>query len=91
MYNDLIVIHLFMVYAHGLHYKHHTRMIINTFHLNEYKCDTWKCDWVIGNIISINICMITNDMKVPYESSYTPYLLRHMVYLATQGASNSTR
>ena len=26
---------------------------MNKFHFNEHKKDTWKCDWLIGHIISI--------------------------------------
>ena len=43
----------FIAHAHGLHCKHHTRMTMNKFHFNEHKQDTWKCDWLIGHIISI--------------------------------------
>ena len=28
-------------------------MTMNKFHFNEHKQDTWKCDWLIGHIISI--------------------------------------
>ena len=54
MYFDLIIIHLVITYAHELHCQHHTLMIMNKFYFNEHKRDTWKCDWLIGHIISIN-------------------------------------
>ena len=47
------MIHLVLAHAHGLHCKHNTRMTMNKFHFNEHKQDTWKCDWLIGHIISI--------------------------------------
>ena len=28
-------------------------MTMNKFYFNEHKQDTWKCDWLIGHIISI--------------------------------------
>ena len=37
MYYDLFIIYLVIVYAHGLHYKYHTRMIMNKFHFNKHK------------------------------------------------------
>ena len=39
-----------MVYAHELHYKYHTRMIINKFHFNEQNKIHGS---VIGLVISI--------------------------------------
>ena len=27
---------------------------MNKYHFNEHKQDIWKCDWLIGHIISIN-------------------------------------
>ena len=45
-------------YAHGLHCKHHTQMTMNKFHFNELKRDTWKCDWLIGYIISIDFAQL---------------------------------
>ena len=30
-------------------------MKMNKFHFNEHKQDTWKCDWLIGHIISIHL------------------------------------
>ena len=53
MYYNIIIIHLIIAYAHGFYYKHHTRMKLNKFHFNEHKKDRWKCDWLIGHIISI--------------------------------------
>ena len=53
MYYDLIIIHLVIAYAYGLHCKHHTGMTMNKFYFNEHKQDTWKCDCLIGHIISI--------------------------------------
>ena len=38
-YYDLIIIHLVIAPAHGLHCKHHTRMTMNKFHFNEHKQD----------------------------------------------------
>ena len=31
------------------------RMTMNKFHFNEHKQDWWKCDWLIGHIISITL------------------------------------
>ena len=31
-------------------------MTMNGFHFNGHKQDTWKCDWLIGHIISISRC-----------------------------------
>ena len=53
MYYDLIIIHLVIIYAYELHCKHHIGMKMNKFNFNEHKKDTWKCDWLIGHIISI--------------------------------------
>ena len=39
MYYNIIIIHLVIAYAHGLHYKHHTRMTMNKFCFNEHKQD----------------------------------------------------
>ena len=50
-------------------------MTMNKFHFNEHKQDSWKCDWLIGHIISIKsfmnlvqmkdyMYMVTNDGKV---------------------------
>ena len=57
MHYDLIIIHLVIAYAHGLHCKHHTRMTMNKFHFNELKQDKWKCDWLIGHVIYITTSM----------------------------------
>ena len=57
LYYDLIIIHVVIVYAYELHCKHHTRMTMNKFHFNEHKQDTWKCDWLIGHIISISLSL----------------------------------
>ena len=54
MYYDIIIIHLVIAYAHELHCKHHTRMIMNKVNFNEHRHDIWKCDWFLGYIISIN-------------------------------------
>ena len=29
---------------------------MNKFHFDEHQWDIWKCDWLIGHIISINMC-----------------------------------
>ena len=44
---------------------------MNEFHFNEHKQDTWKCDWLIGHIISITPHM--------YESLQT----LHFTFLQT--------
>ena len=54
MYYDIIIIHLVIAYAHGLHYKYHTQIKMNKYHFNEHKQNTWKCDWLIGHMISIS-------------------------------------
>ena len=41
-------------YAHELQCKYHTRMTINEVHFTKSKKFTWKCNWLIGHIISIN-------------------------------------
>ena len=65
MYYDLIIIDLVIVRAHELHCKHHTRMTINKINFNKLKQDTWKCDWLIGHVISINIkCIRTLVWKL---------------------------
>ena len=53
LYYDIILIHLVIAYAHGLHCKHHIRMTIDKFHFDEYKWDIWKGYWLIGHVISI--------------------------------------
>ena len=50
LYYDLIIIYLVIAYAHGIHYKHLTRIIINKFYFNIN--ETCKCNLAhrLGNI-----------------------------------------
>ena len=38
-------------------------MAMNKFNFNEHKRDTWKCDRLIGHIISINRVILAIDMN----------------------------
>ena len=42
---DLIIMYLVIAYAHKLYYKNDNKK----FHFNEYKRDTWKCDWLTND------------------------------------------
>ena len=37
---------------------------MNKFHFNAHKPDTWKCDWLIGHIISISINYETSKAQL---------------------------
>ena len=42
-------------------------MIMNKFHFNENKEDIWKCDWLIGHMISITKVKIKSKKMVNFK------------------------
>ena len=48
-------------------------ILMNTFYFNEHKQDTWKCDCLIGYIISINYkgWLVTNAFTQTHGIDYT--------------------